>query len=507
MDKPLRILHLEDDPDFVALVSDMLKEEGLPAEMTSTQNFQSFISALNDNAFDLILADYSLPTCNGLQALHAVRERDPNTPFVLISGTIGEHAAIECLRCGATDYVLKNKLERLAPTVRRAVKEAEERQHRRRAETELIKREKYFRTLTEHSLDVLTILDAQGNFLYNSPSLKTVLGYDPKDMAGQNAFAYIHEEDLPGAMGAFQRAIDHPDQVIIHEFRYRKQDGTYCYLEVVGQNHLNDPDISGVVINTRDISDRKRAEAGLREGEKQYRLIFEGSPTPMWVMDLETQKFLEVNEAAVQQYGYSREEFLARSTRDIRPGGETERYVKYVENVIKKNPETSGRGGLWRHQRKNGESLDVEIKWSKITFRARPAVLIMAHDITERKRAAEALEKSEASLAAAQRIAHLGSWELDLKNLDDLNSNELRWSDETYRIFGLEPRQIPVTNDLFFRSVHADDRARIATAIVKALKEREPYDLEHRIILPGGEERYVRGQGEVVYDAHGRPTQ
>src|SRR6202000_3480569 len=156
MEKPLRILHLEDDPDFVSLVSDMLKEEGLYVETTSTQNFQDFISAVSGNAFDLILADYSLPTCNGAQAVHAVREKDLNTPFVLISGTIGEHAAIECLRCGATDYVLKNKLERLAPAVRRAVREAEERAHRKRAETELVRREKYFRTLTEHSLDLLT---------------------------------------------------------------------------------------------------------------------------------------------------------------------------------------------------------------------------------------------------------------------------------------------------------------------------------------------------------------
>ena len=499
MDKPLRILHLEDDPDFVSLVSDMLREEGLPAEMTSTQNFQSFISALHDNAFDLILADYSLPTCNGLQALHAVREKDPNTPFVLISGTIGEHAAIECLRCGATDYVLKNKLERLAPTVRRAVKEAEERSHRQRAETELIKREKYFRTLTEHSLDVLTILDVQGQFLYNSPSLKTVLGFDPKDVAGQNAFALVHEEDLPGVMEAFQRALDNPSQVVTHEFRCRRQDGSYCYLEVFGQNRLSDPEISGVVLNSRDVSDRKHAEAGLREGEKQYRLIFEGSPTPMWVADLETYKFLEVNEAAIQHYGYAREEFLGRSTRDIRSGNETERYIKYIENVIKKAPETSGRAGLWRHHKKNGETLDVEIKWTKIVFRGRPAMLIMAHDITERKRAAEALEKSEASLAAAQRIAHLGSWELDLKNLDDINSNELRWSDETYRIFGLKPQQMPVTNDLFFRLVHADDRARVAAVFIDSLKNRQPYDIEYRIILPSGEERYVRAEGEARF--------
>ena len=508
MEKPLRILHLEDDPDFVALVSDMLKEEGLSAEMTSTQCFQDFISALRGNAFDLILADYSLPTCNGLQALHAVREKDPNTPFVLISGTIGEHAAIECLRCGATDYVLKNKLERLAPTVRRAVKEAEERTHRKRAETELIRREKYFRTLTEHSLDILTILNAEGLFLYNSPSLKTVLGHEPKDVAGQSAFALVHVEDLPGVQAAFQRALENPEQVITHEFRCRCQDGSWCHLEAVGQNRLDDPEIAGVVLNSRDISDRKQAEAELREGEEQYRLIFEGSPTPMWVTDLETLRFLEVNEATVQHYGYTREEFLSMGTKDVRASGDTERYVKYINDVINKHSDTVfGRAGLWRHHKKNGETLDVEIKWSKITFRGRPAVLIMAHDITERKRAAEALEKSEASLAAAQRIAHLGSWELDLRNLDDINSNELRWSDETYRIFGYEPRQVAATNDLFYRAVHADDRPRVAEAVAEALEKKSAFDLEHRILLRSGEERYVRERGEIVTDAKGRPVQ
>ena len=81
MEKPLRILHLEDDPDFVSLVSDMLKEEGLAAEMTSTQNFKDFIAALQGNPFDVILADYSLPTCNGLQALNVVRRKRPeHTP-------------------------------------------------------------------------------------------------------------------------------------------------------------------------------------------------------------------------------------------------------------------------------------------------------------------------------------------------------------------------------------------------------------------------------------------
>ena len=426
----------------------------------------------------------------------------------MISGTIGEHAAIECLRCGATDYVLKNKLERLAPIVRRAVKEAEERAHRQRAETELIRREKYFRTLTEHSLDVLTILDGTGLFLFNSPSLNSVLGYEPKDMVGQNAFALVHPDDLPTVQGAFQRALENPGLVITTGFRCRRKDGSWCHLEVVGQNRLEDPDITGVVLNTRDITDRKRAEAELRESEKQYRLIFEGSPTPMWVLDLETFKFLEVNEAAILQYGYSREELLSKSAVDFRSSGDTERFLKYMEEAIKKHPETTiGRAGFWRYQKKDGEIVDVEIKWSRLAFRGRAAVLIMAHDVTERKRAAEALEKSEASLAAAQRIAHLGSWELELKNLEDINSNELRWSDETYRIFGYKPRQVNATNELFFRAVHAEDLPRVAAAMKDALKKSDSYDIEHRIILPNGEERYVRERGEVVVDAQGKPVQ
>src|SRR5690349_10824271 len=107
-------------------------------------------------------------------------------------------------------------------------------------------------------------------------------------------------------------------------------------------------------------------------------------------------------------------------------------------------------------------------------------MLIMAHDFTERNSAAVALENSEATLAAAQRIAHLGSWELDLKNIEDINANELRWSDETFRIFGLKPKQVQVTQDLFFRFVHADDRPRVAAVFIAAVKNRQPYDIEHR---------------------------
>ena len=165
MNKPLRILHLEDDPDYSELVKAMLEKEGQHVEIVLVDNLTDFVTALEKQSFDVILGDYNLPDCNGLQALQTARQKRSETPFLLVSGTIGEQAAIESLRSGATDYVLKQRPERLVPAVRRAVQEAQERVQRKKAETELLRREKYFRALTENSLDILTSLNRDGVFL------------------------------------------------------------------------------------------------------------------------------------------------------------------------------------------------------------------------------------------------------------------------------------------------------------------------------------------------------
>ena len=124
MNGPLRLLHLEDDPDYSDLVQSLLAQEGCHVETVLVEDRASFEAALGPEKFDVILADYLLPAYNGLEALRAARQKCPETPFLLISGTIGEQAAIESLRNGATDYVLKQWPERLVPAVRRAVEEA-----------------------------------------------------------------------------------------------------------------------------------------------------------------------------------------------------------------------------------------------------------------------------------------------------------------------------------------------------------------------------------------------
>ena len=196
MSKPLRILHLEDDPDFAELVRTLLQQDELDAELKRVVTRAEFEAALDSEEFDIILSDFRLPRFTGLEALAFVRKEYPDAPFILLSGTIGEHAAIDSLKAGATDYVLKHNPERLASAVRRAAQEAVERAKRRQVETELVRREKYFRTLTENSLDILCILSREGQFLYASPSIERVLGFSPEELHGTDSFQRVHPEDL-----------------------------------------------------------------------------------------------------------------------------------------------------------------------------------------------------------------------------------------------------------------------------------------------------------------------
>ncbi len=129
----IRILHLEDDPNDVALVQAGLEEAGLTCRFTTLQTREEFEEALRRDAYDIVLSDYRLPAYDGMSALRLTLEVCPDVPFIFVSGTMGEEAAIEGLKHGATDYVLKQNLIRIAPAVERALREAEHRrEHRHR---------------------------------------------------------------------------------------------------------------------------------------------------------------------------------------------------------------------------------------------------------------------------------------------------------------------------------------------------------------------------------------
>jgi PAS domain S-box-containing protein len=430
--KRLQILHLEDEPDFAELVCTLLDQDDLKVDVKRVSDRLAFTQSLEAGGFDLIISDYHLPSFTGLEALGMAQKKCPLTPFILVSGTIGEHAAIESLKAGATDYVLKQNPDRLPSAVRRAVAEAAEHAKLSEAETILIRREKYFRTLTENSLDVVTILDRDGNYTYVSPSAEHVMGYAPRELLGQKAFAHIHPEDQPLVVKSFESVLQNPGQPIRIQYRYRHKNGGWHYHEAHCQNRFDDPDIGGLVTHCQDVTDRWRAEEDLRDSEKQYRLLFHSNPNPMWVFDLESLKFLEVNEATIRQYGYSREEFFGMTITDIRA---PEKNGGHKIPVV----EASEHGVIWRQRRKNGSLLDAEVIWSPMAFRNHFAALTMATDVTERR---QVEHRNTVFSKLSQRLSSATTAAEAAKIICEAADGLFKWSDFALDLYFAETDEV-----------------------------------------------------------------
>ncbi len=270
METPLRILMLEDSPTDAELIQEILESEGIGLTIERVETREAFVAALERGGFDVILSDNRLPSFNGLAALGLAQEKCPEKPFIFVSGTLGEELAIESLKQGATDYVLKQRMSRLAPAVRRALQEIEEQRRRKRAEEALRQSEERFRALTENAYDLVGIIDGAGTLNYASPSVERILGYKSGDVMGMRVFDLVHPEDVPAATDALLRTLDDPRRPPrLLDIRVRHADRTWRILEGMGSNLLDNPAVGGIVLNFRDVTERNHAEEQVRHQLEQ----------------------------------------------------------------------------------------------------------------------------------------------------------------------------------------------------------------------------------------------
>ncbi|MBI3645308.1 MAG: response regulator, partial [Acidobacteriales bacterium] len=177
MKSPLRVLLLEDNPADAELILKALAGEGIDCEAVRVETRADFLAAVEGNSFDLILSDFSLPSFDGLTALEIARAKAPEVPFIFVSGAMGEELAIQTLKSGAIDYVLKHRLTRLAPAVRRAMEEAGERAARRAAERSRSEAESLFRALFDQMAVGVAVADLSGRIVKANAALEAMLGY------------------------------------------------------------------------------------------------------------------------------------------------------------------------------------------------------------------------------------------------------------------------------------------------------------------------------------------
>lgn len=203
MDQKLRILHLEDDLLDAGLIKEVLVGQGLPCEILHVRSAEQFESALQGQVFDVVISDFALPGYDGFTALRTVTAQHNDIPFIIVSGTLGEEQAIDSLKSGATDYVLKQRLSRLAPAIRRAVAEARERRSRARAERQT--REQA--ALLDKARDAICVTDMDQKILYWNRSAERLYGWSAAEAMGRNANELLFQEDLRAPLAALKTLI------------------------------------------------------------------------------------------------------------------------------------------------------------------------------------------------------------------------------------------------------------------------------------------------------------
>ena len=626
---PLRLLLLEDQPADADLLIAELRRAGVQAEVKVVGTKAAYLENL-DPAFDAIISDFDLPQFNAKEALTLLQARQLDIPFIVVSGTIGEETAVDLMKLGAADYLLKDRLARLPQVLAHAVDARSLRTERLAAQKELRESEERMRAILESALDAVITMDRDGRIVEFNPAAEKIFGFRRDAAIGKRLVDLIIPEKLredhnrglelylktgearmlgrrvevtalradgsefpaelaitrigsqePPMFTAFVRDIGeklraqkalreseerlqsvianlregliisdmqgelldwNPAALEMHgltgddQWRFKLSeyaeifelstlDGTILPVEEWPLSRIfrGDPvrdfearirrigtdwervfSFGGATVHDAawgqlafvtidDITEQKSAEEKLRRQEKQYRVLFATYPSPTWVYDAETLAFLAVNDAAVDDYGYSREEFLAMTIREIRPPEDIPAFLE-SGTVTSEKPQAAG---VWRHLKKNGEIILADIHASAIQFEGRLAQLAIAIDVTEQRKAEEAIRESESRLRA------IIDNEPECVKLVSADGLLLEMNAAGLRMIQAESaaqiRGRPVS-DL----IHPEDRVRFAELHRKAIGG-ETGQLQFRVIGLKGRERWMETHSVGLRNGEGSP--
>ncbi len=256
----LRVLVVEDRAEDAELVIRELRRAALNCETRRVDKADAFRHALVDFRPDIVLADYTVPGFGGMAALEILKTEASAIPLIVVTGSLDEETAAECIKAGAADYVLKTNLIRLGPAISGALAYAQSQADKHVAESALRMSERRFRALVEESWDAVALFGADGTILYGSPATTRLLGYDLSEFVGRNAMELIHPDDRAGVLVRLQEATAAPRARVHVAARVRHKNGSWRHLEGVFTNLLDDPSVDAIVNNYRDVTDRRILE-------------------------------------------------------------------------------------------------------------------------------------------------------------------------------------------------------------------------------------------------------
>jgi len=405
MDKEMRILIVEDFAVDAELIARELAKGGLAHTSKLAKSKDEFLKALGVFAPDVILCDYKMPSFSAPEALDIVKKSYPQTPFIVVSGTIGEDVAIDTIKLGATDYILKDRLGRLVPAVRRAIEEARIACDIKQLERELLlAKEEEFRAIFDNAVDGILIVDTENKKFYRgNDAICRMLGYSPAEINNLGVMDIHPEKDLPYVIKQFEKQAK-GEISLAEDLPVKRKDGSIFYADINATNIT----IAGKVYLIgffRDTTNRKQAEDLLRESEEKYRSLFVSSRDAIMTLEPPMWKFTSGNPATVKMFKVKNEaEFLTyepwKLSPELQPDGRAsdEKAKEMIGTAMRKGSNFFD----WTHRRADGEEFLANVLLSRVEQGEKVFVHATVRDVTEQRRLEEELRNADEQKAAVE---------------------------------------------------------------------------------------------------------
>ncbi len=432
MGAPLRVLLVEDSENDALLLLRELRRGGYKPICERVETPEAMEAALEGEAWDAIISDYYLPRFSAPAALEVLREKGLDLPFIVVSGKMGEEAAVEMMRAGAHDYVTKENMARLCPAIERELQEAEVRRDRQRSDAALRESEERFRLLVEGVKDyAIFMLDPEGHITTWNEGTERIYGYKAEEILGKHFSVFYTEEDIERG---------HPEEelrVAATEGRYEEEglrirkDGSWFWASVL-ITALRDEagDLRGFSKVVRDITERKTAEEALRMSERRFRTMVEQSPLSIQILSPDG-RTLQVNQAWERLWGVTLEDIAGYNLLEDRQLVDN-RVMPYLRRAFAGEPtaipptlydpeETIPDITSHKEPRRWVQAFAYPVKDEAGNIRE---VVLIHEDVTERKHTEEALRQSEElyRTVVEQAAENIFLVDLDSKRILEVNT-------------------------------------------------------------------------------------